>query len=319
MGKFIFRGSLFMVIVFGMFTMIIYGFSNIRYDKNYTLLQQVTGNPISRGDDTFPKFFEAERMKEPLDILIVGSSRAYHALNPAVFEKYNLKVHVLASRSQTPLNTYYVLRRYLPLLKPKLVLLDVHLGMLNNNGLESLYDLCANLPISSDLFDMALAINQPNAYTVCYASLINQLDTPIYKNYKYVPGSWCYKGFVASEQMDTAMKISKWDTVMDNREILPQEKKNLQYVEDIIRFVQENHAKIVLTRMPVLGTEALPLKIAVKDIAKKYDVAFIDFNRARNKLDPRHDYYDKFHLNSYGAAMISEMMIKVMEKKGIKP
>jgi hypothetical protein len=318
MKKNILRFFLFSLLVFVLGTALIYATSNIRFNQKTTILAQITGNPVRKGEGTFLKFYEAENLKKKIDILVIGSSRAFRAFDPLVFEENNINIHVLASSSQTPLNTYYLLEKYLPLIKPKMVILDVHLGLLNNNGLECLYDLCVNTPISMELFEMAAAVDQPNAYTTCYASLINQLDTPLYRNYKFKPPRDYRSGFIADSKSDSNMVISKGDTIIQQRELTKQEKLNLLYIGKIITFVKSRNTDIVLTRQPVYSPENGMAQKRIIEMVKQNKIKYINLNRFRKQIDPRRDLFDKNHLNSNGARIVSQQVIKSLQKMGYK-
>lgn len=318
MKRFLFNFLFFLLVAGLMGSLVIYGTSVVRTEQGVSLLQVVTGNPVKRGGQTFLKFYEAEHLKEPLDILVIGSSRAFRSFDPEYFEEKNINMHILATSSQAPLNTYYLVKKYVVKLKPKLVLFDVHLGLLNSNGLECLYDLCVNVPISNELFEMALAIDQPNAYSNCFSSLVNQLDTPIYHNYKYKTPKGYYKGFLRDFKADTSLVIKKGDTGVIRRKLSAQELTNLEYVQKIIRFIKKEKIPLVLTRQPVLSREPIQSERRIFNMASKNKVPYINLNKYRQQLDPKVHFFDKNHLNAHGARIISEKTLEELTRLGYK-
>ena len=56
-----------------------------------------------------------------IDILFLGASNAYRGLDTRIFEKNGWKSFNLGSSSQTPLQTFILLDRYLDHLNPKVV------------------------------------------------------------------------------------------------------------------------------------------------------------------------------------------------------
>ncbi len=318
MARFFLRIFFFMIIVIGLLTALIYAASKIKYNEKGSILRQITGNPVKRGGDPFIKFHEAATNTKPIDILVFGSSRAFRAFDPAVFDKHGLNIHILATISQTPTNTYYLVKRYLPLLKPKMVILDIHLGLLNNQGLESFFDLCANMPMSPEHFYMAMAINQPSAYTVWYSSMIQQLGTPIYKDINYNPPKGYYKGFLSDSKKDTLLTISENDTAMVLRKLTPMELKNLNYFEKTIQYILGQGIPVIITRQPLIGKDAINSSRRVRNLASLYQINYYDLNKYENLLNPKRDFYDKGHLNANGALLVSETVIREIEKAGYK-
>lgn len=318
MKRFLLNFVVFLIVAGLMGSLVIYGTSVVRSDKGVSLLQVITGNPVKRGGQTFLKFYEAEHLQEPLDILVIGSSRAFRSFDPAYFEENGINMHILATSSQAPVNTYFIAKKYLATLKPKLVLFDVHLGLLNSNGLESLYDLCVNVPISNELFEMALAIDQPNAYSNCFSALVNQLDTPLYYNYKYKTPKGYYKGFLREFKADTSIVIKKSDTGVMRKKLTARELSNLDYLTKTIRFIKKEKIPVVLTRQPVLSRENFQSERAIINMAAKHKVPYINLNKYRNQLDPRVHYFDKNHLNAHGALIVSEKTLEELTRLGFK-
>lgn len=316
MKKFIISFVLFSILVLVLGTLLIYSTSNVRFNKKATVLAQITGNPVKIGEGTFLKFYEAKNLKNQIDILVIGSSRAFRAFDPLVFEENNIKIHILASSSQTPLNTYYLLKKYLDIVKPRMVIFDVHLGLLKNNGLESLYDLCVNTPVSFELFEMAAAVDQPNAYTTCYAALINQLDTPLYRNYIYKPPREYRSGFIADPKSDSTLVISIADTAILHTELTRQELINLDYIEKIIGFVKSRNIDLVLTSQPVFSPENETAQKRIVEMVSQNKIKFVNLNRFKSQLDPRRNLFDKYHLNASGAEIMSRQVIKSLQKMG---
>ena len=92
-----------------------------------------------------------------VDLLFVGSSHAYRWFDPRYFDRMGLNSFNLGSTSQTPLNSYYLLREHLGALRPRLVVFEVYPLMLESDGSESALDLVNSLPLSGNLVSMAFA------------------------------------------------------------------------------------------------------------------------------------------------------------------
>ena len=66
------------------------------------------------------------RISDGVDVLILGSSHAYRGFDVRIFGEAGYKTFNLGSSSQSPIQTYLLLKRYLDLLKPKLVIYEVY-------------------------------------------------------------------------------------------------------------------------------------------------------------------------------------------------
>lgn len=78
----------------------------------------------------FPYAFTGTKMKEaetygPVDILFVGPSTTDYALDVEQLTAAGFRIFNWATQAQSPVQTHYVLKRYLPILKPKLVIYDI--------------------------------------------------------------------------------------------------------------------------------------------------------------------------------------------------
>ena len=310
------RLLIFLLVLICFITLLIFTSSRLKINEKGTLLQNVTGNPVKRGGSSILRFYEAENNYRPIDILVLGSSRAFRAFDPAIFEEHGISMHILASSSQTTLVSYHLAKKYIRMLKPKLVILDVHLGLLNNNSLESFFDLSANIPVSVELLDIALAIDQPSAYVTWFSSLINQSISPIYKDYSYNPPAEYRKGFIYDMKMDTTLFINEKDTVMIKRRLTQQERTNLKYLRLAIRYIQDENTKVILTRQPMLGMDPFYADKRVMKLASDHKIQYYDLARCNRNFNPKHDFYDKWHLNSNGARLVSETIIKELKEAG---
>src|SRR5690606_10648065 len=79
-----------------------------------------------------------------VDILILGSSHAYRGFDTRIFKRNGIKAFNLGSSSQSPIQSHVLLSQYLDDLNPKLIVLEVYVGTLEIDGVESSLDLAAN-------------------------------------------------------------------------------------------------------------------------------------------------------------------------------
>lgn len=115
-----------------------------------------------------------------IDILFIGSSHSYRGYDPRIFQRNNLRVFNLGSSAQTPLQTEWLLHRYLKQLNPKLVVIDVYPYLFANDGVESSLDILSNGRIDASVNSMVLRVNNIctyNTYFYCLFRQIFNLDT----------------------------------------------------------------------------------------------------------------------------------------------
>ena len=63
--------------------------------------------------------------EQDLDILFIGSSHCYRGFDTRIFKEEGLETFNLGSSSQTPKETNLILNKYLPQLRPKLIIYEV--------------------------------------------------------------------------------------------------------------------------------------------------------------------------------------------------
>src|SRR5690606_36447324 len=93
----------------------------------------------SAGGYTKTRLNEAEHMGN-VDVLVLGSSHAYRGFDPRIFQKNNVKIFNLGTSAQSPIQTEYVVKRYIEKLNPKVVLFEVSYLSFSSDGLESTLD-----------------------------------------------------------------------------------------------------------------------------------------------------------------------------------
>lgn len=86
---------------------------------------------------------EVQKVKQ-VDLLFVGSSHVYRGYDPRIFTSQGIEAFNIGSSAQTPFNSYFLLKEYLPKIKAKYVVLDLYWGALGNNGIESSIDILSN-------------------------------------------------------------------------------------------------------------------------------------------------------------------------------
>ncbi|MFQ5607599.1 MAG: hypothetical protein ACE5GA_06610, partial [Candidatus Zixiibacteriota bacterium] len=118
--------ALFCVTLLAVYALVVFTLSGIVI-LDLSLLQIVTGNYARVGDirGSLQRFREIEGARD-VDILFLGSSHSYASFDPRVFSESALSSFNMGSASQSPLNTYSLLKRYYERLNPKVVVYEVY-------------------------------------------------------------------------------------------------------------------------------------------------------------------------------------------------
>jgi hypothetical protein len=315
MKKFLGSLALFLCCCSILYLLLIYVTSNLKYEKEYSILDKLTGNAVETGISTFWQFHEVKYSNAPIDILVLGSSIAYRAFNTYEFDKAGLNVRILATGAQPPKITYYLLKEYLNKTKPKLIIYDVCLSCNKSKGVESFYDLCRNIPISWMHFFMALTVNETFAYHNLCAAWINQLLKPLYQQIKYSRPKAYYKGFNTEFKYDSTLRFNFSSRPDRPEKMNEQQVENIEYIEAIAQYARRNNVHLLFTRQPSLWNYDVYHMAKVIAIARKYKVPIADMYRYKYWLNPAKNFYDKSHLNASGAKRITKIFIKRVLKQ----
>lgn len=327
------KTSFFLISLPVIYLVLIFALSNLGF-RGKTLMDLSTRNPVTPGEFgySYQRFRDIQNYRN-VDILFLGSSHCYRTFDNRIFAEQGFSSFNMGSPNQTPLNTYHLLKRYVDQLKPRLVIFELYSGVIDRDGLESFYDLSANVPFCRELVEMAFAVESPHAVNDAFSRGLLHLTglTPetIQKEMPgeaYVPG-----GYVEQVEHSTNSHIPHPDST-HLAEPDPIEKVDivflqyqLDYIEKIIRTLQQRNIGIILVTQPV--TERYRSHINNYDeiaaqlirIAGEYNLTYIDFNRHDMKHDILHDYWhydDVDHLNADGVRIFNELLIRTLREKG---
>jgi len=243
-----------------------------------------------------------------VDILFVGSSLALRGFDPRVFDKHGYKTFNLGSGGQTPLQSEWLIERYIDQLKPKVIILEVNPYIISRDGTEAALDLISNHEFEWSMVSMAFEINNIKVYnTLIYAwwrkflSLNRNYIEPVVKNEDtYIPG-----GYIERE-------ISYFNITELDREII-YEMKPVSYqktaLENTVDFVNTKGIELILVQPPVTNAGFA----AYKD-DYNVDQFFSGIGNYYNcnyylELNDSLHFYDSRHLNQKGVELFNEALI----------
>jgi len=246
-----------------------------------------------------------------IDLLFIGSSHAYRGFDTRIFAANHYRAFNLGTSSQTSLQSYVLLRKYLEKMNPERVIIEVNPESFVFDGVESGVDLLSNDDIGYHWLKTVFQINDIRTYnTLIYKTWTQILgidrgmqEPDIYENDRYVPG-----GYVE--------KLGPYHDFQTDSTRAKMEMKPLQTrsFECIIRYLKARNQKYILVQAPVW---------------RKYEQAYInyddfvsymarfgdyyDFNKVRQY--PRDLFYDDLHLTQPGVRLFNEDLIAFLRDK----
>lgn len=247
-----------------------------------------------------------------IDILFLGSSHSYRGFDPRIFNKSGFKTFNLGSSSQTPIQSYVLLERYINLLSPKYVVLEVSPMSFNNDGVESSLDLIANSENDVLSLKMAFAINHVKTYNTLifgyfrdFLNLNRDFTEHIKKgNDTYISGGYVEKEVLYYKQTkDVLLKRNcQWN------------EKQLDAFFEIVELVKRKKATLILVQAPVTSKfyEFSPCNEKFDSIMNDTGV-YYDFNKLLN-LNDTVFFYDRHHLNQRGVEVFNNEFIRIFNQ-----
>ena len=305
------RKFLIKLIQFAGFSFLIYviliflwgNFFNSKTNKNLNYKQGSNGH-------LFTRLREIKKYRN-VDILFVGSSHAYRNFDPRIFSRYGIKTFNLGLSSQTPIQTWMVLKRYLEKLNPKLLVYDVYPATFESDGVESAIDFISNSEFNFDLISMALKINNIKVYnTLLYRIVLEFLglnnnfkENLVRGRDKYISG-----GYV---ERDDTIKLIK-QNLKPKKWMFNKYSKN--QFEFILKYLRNRSGKLLLVNTPV-RKEFYNSYINNDEVDGYFKSRgmYLNFNKNSLLNDSVH-FYDNHHLNKKGVKVFNEYFINVLNK-----
>jgi hypothetical protein len=242
-----------------------------------------------------------------VDILFFGSSHAYRAFDPNVFKKYGFSSFNLGSSSQAPLNSYFLMKKYIH--KCNIVIMEVYPVAFSLDGAESFADLVRAEPNYLDLFFHAAAIGQAMPFQ-------NISVKPFSDN--YINGQkedFCIyrKGYV--EVLDSAgKKNTVYPQVTLNEKLM---NKQFKYLKKIISLCNSQNKKLILVYAPVPKQHQMVNEVyyqkSLHQITAEQKIPFIDMSRSLPLSDSNH-FYDDDHMNAAGVAIFNQYLTTALKQ-----
>lgn len=257
---------------------------------------------------------EFEREKLNNDVLFVGSSVVYSAVNPIVlWDRYGMASFDRSTSSQPTWTSYYLIKDAIESTKPELIVLDVSFMRYEDDYAEEPSNRKAfdGMRISRTKFEAIEAAKYEEEKAIDYAvplfrfhSRWQYLKGEDWK-YLYYKPTVSYNGYLYSDAVDPALGDISADGLFEVR----MTNRNAEYLEKTIQLCQDNGIQLLLFKTPSYQPKwDEGFDTDIRFIADKYGVTYIDFDTETQNIgiDYTTDTPDKGgHLNACGAEKFS--------------
>lgn len=251
-----------------------------------------------------------------VDVLFLGSSHAYRGFDTRIFDKAGIRAFNLGSSSQTPIQTELLLKRYLDMLQPALVVYEVYPGGLQSDGVESAVDLIASDRVDLETVKMAFLLGHMKVYNTLIYALSRDL-LPIRYRFKNETGR-------GDDDYVSGGFIEKGTTYFDPPVEYPQKEwllreDQLRVFEKILHDLKARGIEVLLVMAPVTPeyyqsyTNNEQVSGYLENLCghKALCRAYYNFNQVPG-WDSRLHFYDNHHLNQAGVVAFNGKLVHIL-------
>jgi peptide methionine sulfoxide reductase MsrA len=269
------------------------------------------------------RYREADTTKKT-DILFLGSSHANKGFDTRIFHINNIAALNLGSGLQTPQNSFYLLKKYLPTIKTKLVIMELYWDVLEyKDGIEACIDITSNSTASINMIEMNLSTKNNLVINSMLASYFSSATKPLSsQNQKIIKGEQYIKGGYITGNYDRLF-VKKSIKELKPRK-LKLEQNQLNYLTKIIDYCKQHHTQLLFVTAPIPVEHLNYLtnyNNAISEIKNSIsfsNILWLNFNdetyRTQLKLNTIEDFSDANHLNQNGVNKFNWVLIKEIKK-----
>ncbi len=294
-----------LLIFVGLFTLAYYGIYYCLFNTEYNDRLSITylQKNIPLKPSILSKAFAEMERENDLDILFIGSSHCQRGFDPKYFEEEKIKTFNLGSIAQTPVNSYFLLKKYIH--KTQNVVLEIFPATYNFSGNESFFEILSANNEYPFLLEQAIALKQFSPLqTLSLKPFIDaeisekQLDKCIYR-----------KGYIQVNDSAKNKNVKYVPLTLIDKNTAFQ----FKYLKKIIALCKENNKRLILVYAPIpskfVFTNEVQFKTELYKILKENDLNFIDMSR-KHGLNDENNFYDDDHLNTSGVMLFNKALIR---------
>ncbi len=254
------------------------------------------------------KTFSTISNYKKFDIVFLGSSHCYRSFDPAFFEKNKITAYNLGSSSQTPLNSYFLLKKYIDY--SNTFILEVYPITIALSG----YEAYVNQYVGSNdywfLTQSSFALNDAQAIqALLFKPFINH-----YLKDSYLNDSCFYKGYAYTSDSIKNKNVN-YDTITLNEEKI---EIQFKYLEKIAQLCAEKNKKLLLVYAPIPKEIVFKNEefytIKMKSFCTEHHLTFLNYGK-NHWLNSKTNFFDGDHLNAGGVSIFNEMLLIDLKKQ----
>lgn len=305
MNKFLKRLLIFLGLMILLFPLVSLTLEKTKPNGFFLKLKDVRGET----GFTWTRLREAEKTRD-VDVLILGSSLAYRGIDTRAFDSLQIKVFNLGTSAQTPIETEYLVDKFIEQLNPKLVIWELSPNGIMDSGFESFIDLCSNDGVNFRMIKLFYQLGRFDAVsTLVTIGLKRNLSSednfmePLEKGKdKYISG-----GFV--ERV-----VSKVGSIPELSDIEFAPKLNqIEAVNRVLEKLRNKNIEIVLVAAPIHPDRKKTFRnldefeAIHENLVIRHDL--IDSWNFNNVNFSSEEFYDKYHLNQNGVIKFNSLLL----------
>lgn len=250
----------------------------------------------------------------PYDIVVLGSSQAYRGYDPRIFAAHNIRMHNLGTSSQIIQNTEVISKHMINQESAKAVILDIFLGGITGEGIESTINLVQNIPSRKASTEMIWRMKDIRGLNMFMLRLFDDyflVEKEIDKSVSYYHKNSTYISGGFSQTPDSFM-VEK-----DDERIYKVGHPHLKYVDAILADLEKKEIPVYLVMAPqprlFLPKNKTAFLKDIQQIAAKYkNTKVLDFAWAL-PLEAKYHYFDRRHLNQAGVEIFNNELIQYLK------
>ena len=287
------------------------------YCVMFMLIDTTKEPPTETLRTTEIKFNEIDEYKD-IDILFVGSSHSSRSFDPRIFSQHNLKTFNVGTSSQTCMQSWFIIDRYIESLNPKCVIIDLYPDLMNTYGEESAIDF-----ITSD-FDHDLAAWEWTKLKMAMCTKnMNVINKWIYRAFRrHILNRKNKRQTLTGNEIhicqDKYIRSGYVEKDMDYYDLKPDYRidttcicnaMQMMFLNKTIELLKKRDINYLLVEAPVPSVLYKSYDNHDQYSAKISEYGtFIDYN-TRLTLNDSLDFYDSHHMNRNGVEKYDSLII----------
>lgn len=263
------------------------------------------------------KYSEFWKMPEKYDVLFLGTSHMYYAVQPMdIWKEHGITSYNLAAPSSQLPQTYWTLKCALEYCKPKAVVIDtylVHVDEKRDGSDRTIHKGTDSIPVSltkaravMDLFDTEEERKEYLFEFYVYHTRWKELEAGDFY--------WQAAKTKGARTKSAIVDNSNYKMIAAD-DILTEDTVGYIYLRKIIEECKKEGIQVILIALPNCNSvEAQQGMNGVIRVAEEYKVPFVNMSYQENLVNPLIDFADVGHLNQSGSNKITQYLGKYLSE-----